>query len=155
MTTIASIDGPTRRIFLHPDTVGATVHPLDIYQEVRLLRRTDESLRKFNNFMIMSGNVAKGGGKFTERYATLLEGTRIVPYDTSQSLTINGTIITDDGQEGIACFDRAPLSPNTIVDINYVPPQVEIIVIDSGGSGITDQDKDDIRDRVWAYNGPP
>lgn len=107
--------------------------------------------------MIMSGNIPKGAGKYTERYATLIEGARIVPYDTSQSLTINGTIITDDEQEGIACFDRSPLSANTVVDINYVPPQVEVIVVDSGGGdgSISDADKNDIRDRVWSYTGPP
>jgi len=148
MTLIASIDGVNRDIYLHADTVGATVHPIDVYKEMRALRRTDESLRKYDVFLSAYGNVAKGGGKFTERYVRCNLGTRIIPYDTSHEITINGTIITDDGQEGIACFDRAPLTPTTVVDINYVPPQVEVISIDTGGN-ITEIDKNDIADKVW------
>lgn len=136
MTIIASIDGATRRIYLHADTVGTTVHPTDIYREMRTMRRTDENLRKYDLFMEASGNIPKGSGKFTERLVTLLLGTRIVPFDVSHELTINGTIITDEGTEGIACFDRSSLSALTVVDINYVPPQVEVIVI-SPESGLT------------------
>jgi hypothetical protein len=141
MTIIASIDGTVspRLIYLHSDTVGASVHPLEIYQDMRALRRTDESLRKFDLFMSMSGNVAKGGGKFTERYVTLLN-TRIVPYDTSHVLTITGTIITDDGFEGIFAFDKTPLSATTTVDIAYVPPQVEVITVSTGGALTVEQD---------------
>lgn len=135
MALIASIDGATRRVFLDATTVGTSIHPIDIYKEMRDLRRTDESLRKWDLFMSASGNISKGGGKFTERLVTLLSGTRIVPFDTSQELTITGTVITDDGQEGIAAFDRSSLNVNTVVDINYVPPQVEIITI-AGGSGL-------------------
>ena len=54
----------------------------------------------------------------------------------SHVLTITGIMITDDGQEGIACFDRTPLSGSTNVDINYIPPQVEIITV-IGGSGLS------------------
>lgn len=139
MTLIASIDGATRRVYLHVDTVGATVHPIDIYKEMRALRRTSETLRNFDLFMKASGNESKGGGKFTERFVTLLLGTRIVPFDTSHELTINGTIITDDGTEGIAAFDRSSLSPTTLVDINYVPPQVEIITVPTGTGLSTEQ----------------
>jgi len=146
MTVIASIvpDYPAR-IHLHSDTVDADVHPLAIYQEVRALRRTDESLRKFDMFCTMFGKVAKGGGKFTERYLRLNNDCRIVPFDTDHELTITGTIITDTGQEGTACFDRSPLSVATIVDINYVPPQVEVIEgSGGGGSGATPQE-------IWEY----
>jgi len=127
MTVIASIDGPNRDIYLHADTVGASVHPIDIYKEMRTIRRTNESLRGYDVFLSAKGNDAKGGGKFTERYVICNLGTRIIPFDTSHELTIIGTIITDDGQEGISCFDRVPLTPTTIVDINYVPPQVEVV----------------------------
>ena len=96
MTIIASIDGAARRVYLHADTVGATIHPIEIYKEMRTMRGADELLRRWDLFMDASGNVSKGGGKFTERYVTLLDGTRIVPYDTSHVLIINGTLITDD-----------------------------------------------------------
>lgn len=136
MTVIASIDGPARRVYLHVDTVGASFNPMDIYVEMRALRRTDETLRNYDLFMKAAGNESKGSGKFTERYVILLQGTRIIPYDTSHELTITGTIITDAGTEGIAVFDRSTLSPTTIVDINYVPPQVEVITV-STGSGLS------------------
>lgn len=133
MALISSIDPVTRRIYLSLATVGTTIHPIDIYKEMRTLRATDEALRPFDTFLKAYGNVSKGSGKYTERYVQTVQGTRIVPYDSSQELTINGTIITDDGFEGVSCFDRTLLSPTTVVDINYVPPQVEIIVIGSAG----------------------
>lgn len=134
---------------MHADTVGADIHPADLYREIRALRRLDESLRAWLPFLIYSGNVSKGPGKATERYMTLLNGTRIVPFDTSHILTITGTIITDDEQEGVACFDRNPLSASTEVDINYAPPQVEVITVFIG-SGVTAQDKIDIATAVWS-----
>ena len=134
MTLIASIDGAARRVYLHADTVGADVHPIDIYKEMRTLRKTTEALRNYDLFMKASGNEPKGGGTFTERFVTLLLGTRLVPFDTSHELTITGTLITDEGTSGIAAFDRATLSPTTVVDINYVPPQVEVVVITSSGA---------------------
>jgi len=148
MTIIASIDGPNRNIYLHADTVGTSVHPIDIYKEMRTLRRTNEELRKYNIFLQAKGNEDKGSGKATERFVICLEGTRIIPYDTSHQITIIGTIITDDGQEGIACFDRAPLTPSTIIDIAYVPPQVEVITI-TGGSGL-DVEQDSMLRSIYA-----
>ena len=140
MSLIASIDGDTRRVYLGPDTVGADVHPIDIYREMRAFRSSDESLRKYNLFMKADGNVPKGGGKATERYVTLLEGTRLVPFNTTHEITITGTIITDTGEEGIECFDRTPLNANSNVNINYVPPQVEVITIPSGSGLSVEQD---------------
>jgi len=148
LAVIDHIDGPNRDIYLSAETVGASVHPIDIYKEMRTLRKNDEDLRKYDVFLSAFGNVPKGGGKFTERYVRENSGTRIIPYDTSHTLTITGTIITDDGQEGIDCFDRSPLTSTTIVDINYIPPQVEVIQVITG-SAVTEQDKLDIADRVW------
>jgi hypothetical protein len=123
---------------------------MDIYKEMRAFRRTDETLRKWNLFMRAEGNISKGGGKFTERYVTLLGGTRLVPFNSSHELTITGTIITDNGLEGVATFNRSGLTSTTVVDINYVPPQVEVIVV-TIGSGVTAQDKTDIAVSVWNH----
>lgn len=133
MPLISYIDPVARDIHLHADTVGASIHPMDIYREVRTLVRTTPELRKFKQFMDGRGAAVKGGGKTTERYVVLLEGTRIVPYNVSHDLTVTGTVITDDGQEGISCFDRSPLSSTTRVDINYIPPQVEVITVNISG----------------------
>ena len=139
MAVIDHIDGVNRLIYLSASTVNASVHPIEIYREVRTLRRTNESLRQFDNFMKGNGNISKGGGKSTERYFTLLNGARIVPYDISHVLTITGTLITDDGQEGVYSFNRIPLTAGVVVDIQYVPKQVEIIVI-HGGSGLSTEE---------------
>jgi hypothetical protein len=140
MPLIASIDGPNRDIYLDASTVNTSINPIDIYKEMRTLRRNSEELRKYKLFLSASGNVPKGGGKFTERLVTCLEGTRIIPFDSSHTLTITGTIITDDGQEGIACFDRSLLTVTTIVDINYIPPQVEVIEVATGSALTVAQD---------------
>jgi hypothetical protein len=150
MPVIDHIDAPNRDIYLHADTVGADLEPVDIYREMRALRRSDETLRPYDVFLTAKGYDQKGPGKYTERYVVCNLGTRIIPYDTSHTLTVIGTIITDDGQEGVACFDRSPLSPTTIVDINYQPPQVEVIEVNTG-SGVSPQDIADIRDAVWQH----
>jgi len=81
MTLIASIDPISETNFISIfDTVGATVHPVDIYKEMRTLRLNDETLRPFDIFMKAYGNISKGGGKFTERYVQLINGTRISPF---------------------------------------------------------------------------
>lgn len=129
---IEHIDGPNRLIYLDASTVNASIHPIDIYKAVRELRKTDEGLRTYKSFIRADGNVYKGGGKYTERYVTLLDGTRIVPYDISHVLSITGTLITDDGAEGVYCFHRLPLTVGVQVDIQYIPPQVEIITIQAG-----------------------
>lgn len=139
MPVIASIDGPNRRVYLHSDTAGAQLHPIDIYREMRALRRSNESLRSFDLFMRADGNIPKGAGKFTERYVTLLAGTRLVPFDTSHDLTITGTLISDDELEGNQCFDRSSLSPTSTVNINYFPPQVEVIVVNQSQQDVNVQ----------------
>ena len=127
ITLLAGIDPVTRDFYLSAATVNANVHPMDIYSEMRICRRLDENLRGFEVFLAAFGNVAKGGGKFTERYVQQLLGTRFIPFDGSHEITIIGTVITDDGQEGVACFDRSSLTPTSTVDISYVPPQVEVV----------------------------
>lgn len=138
MAIIDYIDPETRSIYLHSDTVGADLHPIDIYKEMRTLRRIDENLRKYDLFLGAAGNVSKGAGSFTERYVVCLNGTRIVPFNISQQLKVVGTIITDEGTSGRDCFNRLPLGANVEVDIDYQPPQVEIIQV-SSGSGLSNQ----------------
>lgn len=138
MALISSIDGPARRIYLGVDSSTADFQPMDIYKEMRALRRTDENLRKYDVFLEGAGYVAKGGGKFTPRYVVCLSGTRIVPYDVTHTLTVIGEIITDEQTAGIECFDKTLLTPGVLVDIDYQPPQVEIIEL--GTSGLTPEE---------------
>ena len=129
MAIIDYIDGPNRDVYLDISTLNTEIHPIDIYKEMRTLRADNEDLRKYDLFMSADGNVTKTATTSTERYVTLLDGTRIIPYDSTHVLTIIGTIITDSGQSGVNCFDRTLLSSSTVVDINYVPPQVEVITV--------------------------
>lgn len=140
MAVIDHIDGPNRDIYLSADTVTSDFEPMDAYKEMRALRRTDENLRKYDVFLQAKGYEPTGPGRFTARYVVQLDGTRFIPYDTSHELTVVGTLITDDGQSGVNCFDRGPLSPSVVVDINYIPPQVEIIEL--GTSGLTQEESD-------------
>lgn len=103
-------------------------HPVeDIYTEVRNLRRTDESLRVVDMPVKAFGNISKGGGKYTPRYAVFYDGWRIVPEDISHTLTITGEQITDDGQSGEACVFLGDMTPGNSVFIQYYPPAAEIV----------------------------
>jgi len=157
---IDHIDPITRKIYLDSSTVDSTIQPIDIYREMRTLRRTNESLRQYDVFMTMRGAEKKNpsGTKRTERYLVLLNGTSIVPYQaTSHTLTIDGTIISDDGLEGVECFNRSTLDVGVEVDINYVPKQVEVITIYLGGSSLTQEEHDKlftIPNDVWQVQLP-
>jgi hypothetical protein len=103
-------------------------HPVeDIYTEVRNLRRNDESLRVFDMPVKAFGNIPKGGGKFTPRYAVFYNGWKVVPEDITHSLTVTGEQITDDGQSGEACIYLGDMSIGNSVFIQYYPPSAEIV----------------------------
>ena len=147
MAVIDYIEPWTRRIYLSIETVGVDFQPMDAYKEMRTLRRTNEELRKADLFMKGLGKEPKIPGKFTERFVKLLDGALFVPYDANQALNVIGTVITDDGKEGIDCFDRTLLTATTHVDINYVPLQVEILEIATGGT-----DPAAVATAVWSDN---
>ena len=136
---IDHIDPVNRLIYLDDSTVDSTIQPIDIYREMRELRANDVGLRKFDLFLVMRGGEKKDpdGLKRTERYLVLLNNTYIVPYDTSHILTIDGTIISDSGLEGIRCFNRANLTDGVEVDINYAPKQVEVITVQIPNQDLT------------------
>jgi hypothetical protein len=136
MTIIASIDSTTtpRRIYLHSDTVGVTFQPMAAYKEMRTLRAEDETLRAYDVYMTSQGNEPTGPSTATPRRVRM-ENSVFVPFDTDHVLTVAGEVITSAGGSGTDAFDRTPLSSGTEVDINYIPPQVEIIYINTGGGG--------------------
>lgn len=148
MAVIGSVDPVGKRIYL---AVGVrSYHPVDdLYRELRALRRTDETLRPYDMPLVASGNLAKGGGKFTPRLVTFRGGWKVVPEDVSHTLNVTGEQITDQGEAGPAAIDFAPLSAASKVVVQYEPPSAEIIV---SGSGVTAQDKLDIADAV--HNEP-
>jgi len=122
-------------------------HPVDdIYRELRFHRANDESLRVVDPFIEASGNVAKGGGKFTSRLAIFKNGWKVAPADESHTLKVTGEQISDAGESGVQIMDLTALSPGVNVSIEYSPPDTEIVVIEVPTGGAPDE----IAAAVWA-----
>ena len=66
----------------------------------------------------------------------LLNGCRIVPFDTSHELKLIRETFTDDNFSGRDCFDRSSLSQTTAVDIDIDIKEVEIREINTGGGSL-------------------
>ena len=127
---IDHVDPVLKRIYLKSGV--REYHPVtDIYVEIRNLRRLDESLRPYDMPVSAFGNIPKGGGKFTPRYARFNHGWKVVPEDVSHSLYVSGEQITDDGESGPAAIDTDILSPGTSVIIHYEPPASELVRADA------------------------
>jgi len=126
---IDSINGVTRRIYLKSGV--SSYHPIDdLYKEYRNLRRLDESIRKYEPLLIASGNVNKGGGKATPRYVTLLDGTKVVPFDENGTITQTGEMITDDPDLDATLYDLSGfVSP---IKIFITPSEAEVILVNPG-----------------------
>lgn len=135
MPLILTEDYSNKRIFLGPDSVGVDVLPIDIYREHRERRRlfaTNE--RRFFPMVSAFGNQPAGPSN-TPRFTNLAAGVRLVPFDVSHQPLIRGNLIsTADGLAGRDLFDRAPLSVGVEVDVDYQPPQVEIIEVNTGSA---------------------
>ena len=146
------IDPATRRIYL---LAGVTeYHPLDdIYAEVRNLRRTDESLRKYFVFTQGGGNIPKNvsGTLRTPRYAIFKNCKIVVSGDTY--VTGEQLYADADGNmigKGPDCVDH-DLSP-TNAYLDYEPPGSEVISVDTGGT-FTEEDRAGMQNRHrWMFN---
>jgi len=136
MTTVSSINYNTKRIYLHVDTVNTDLDTMNVYKEVRALRRTNEGHRKYDPLIIAGGNIAKiEGVSYTPTYVQLLNGCRIVPYDgVDHTIRLVRDTFTDDGYAGADCFDRSGVSYKVNIDVDF--PETEILVI-QGGSGLS------------------
>ena len=139
---MASVDYTNKRIYLDATTISGEFDTLDVYREVRALRRTNEDHRKFQPIIEAGGRIQMTETTYTPAYVRLLYGCRIVPYDTSHVLDIIRTTFTDDNLIGDFCFDRSPLSPTVEFNTYYHPPEVEIRLIQTGGSALTQDEHD-------------
>ena len=138
MSTVASVNYLERRIYLSATTVGVPLDTLDVYRDVRSLRRTIEAHRKFRPLIIQGGNIRKTDTTATQPYVQLLYGCRIVPYDVKHSLKVVRDTFTDDGLSGIECFDRSSLTSE--VDIDYAVDKVEVQMVSTSGPAFTLED---------------
>jgi len=139
MSTVASVDYTARRIYLSATTVNADLDTLQVYKDVRALRRTTEAHRAFKPMIEAGGNIAKiTGVSATPAYVYLRYGCRLVPYNVSQKIRLIRDTFTDDGLAGRDCFDRTPLGASVEVDIDVDFPEIEIKqVVVSGSTGPT------------------
>ena len=121
---VDSWNGETRRVYLKQ---GVTAfHWIDdIYKEYRYWRRTDETARVWDPLMVAAGNNPKGGGKYTPRYITLLDGCRVIPYDENILIVVTGEAITDN-----ADIDPDPFDTSTrtqALKLYITPPASELV----------------------------
>lgn len=138
MSTVASVDYIARRIYLSAATVGVPLDTMDVYRDVRALRRVTEPHRQFRPMIVQGGNIQKTPTTFTAPYVQLLYGCYIVPYDTPHSLKVIRDTFTDDGRAGVECFDRSTITAN--VDIDVVVDKVEVRTVNTAGASFTVQD---------------
>lgn len=120
-------NGSERRIYLKQ---GITEYNWmdDIYTEYRDERRNNEDFRKWDPFLVASGNVSKGNGKATPRLVTLLDGVKVIAWDENIEITVGGEAITDNADIDATLFDNSTRTQPLI--INYEPPSAEVIVVD-------------------------
>jgi hypothetical protein len=133
---VASVDYDLKRVYLDASTVGGQVDMMDVYKEVRALRVSTDSHRNYRPMVLGGGNIQKTATTFTPLFVQLLYGCRIVPYDTSHTLTLIRDTFTDDNFSGVEVFDLAPLSPTTSVNILLSVPQVEVITVGAGAGTV-------------------
>lgn len=143
MSTVASVDYIAKRIYLSAETVGVPLDTLDVYRDVRELRRLTEAHRKFRPMIVGGGNIQKTATSYTQPYAVLLYGCYIVPYNAAQSLVVIRDTFADDGRAGVACFDRSTVPSEVDIDIQVAPVEVREVTT-GGGSGLTAA-------QVWNY----
>jgi hypothetical protein len=136
MSTVASVDYPNRRIYLSAATVGTTLDLLDVYRDVRALRRVTEPHRAFKPMLVAGGNIQKTATTFTQPYVQVLYGCYFVPYDAPGTVKVVREVFSDDGRAGLQCFDRVAVAAN--VDLDYAVQAVEVrLVTVSGSTGPT------------------
>ena len=152
MSTVASVDYATKRIYLSAATVGATLDLTQVYRDTRALRAATPLHQKYKPFLVAGGNLQKTATTFTQPYVQLLYGGYIVPYNAAQILVIVREVFSDDGRSGVACFDRATLTHLVDIDMQVAP--VEVRLVNTGGS--TGPTTAEIASAVWALaNGSP
>ena len=148
MPLVDFVDYPNKRIYLSADTVNTSIDTLDVYREVRALRRINDNHRKFKPMIIAGGNIQKTPTTFTQSYVQLLYGCRIVPFDVSHHILLIRETFTDDDLIGHEVFDRLPLSTTTTVDVDVNVSEVEVRIVTTG-SGVLPSDITAMAEAVW------
>lgn len=148
MTVVSHINWETRKIYLKQWVT--TFSPVeDIYKEVREMCRTDDSLQKREEFITAWWNIPKGWWKATPRYAVLMQGCKIVPYDEAGDMTVDWEIITDNPDVDPTIFDLSEMTQ--VIKLFFKPVDAEIIYITSWSWLSTEEHNKlmNMEDEVW------
>lgn len=121
---VDSWNGEARRIYLKQGVTS--FHWIeDIYREYIHERAINEGFRKWYPFMKAAGNDPKGGGKYTPRYVTLLNGARVIPYDENILIEVRGEAITDNADIDPDPFDTSTRTHS--LKLYITPPSSELV----------------------------
>jgi len=134
MSTVASVNYQTKRIYLSAATVNTSLDLLDVYKDVRALRAITPEHQQHLPIIIAGGNIQKTPTTYTQPYVQLLYGAYIIPYDTIQTLVVTREVFSDDGRAGLSCFDRSILASHVDIDIQVSQVEVREVVV-SGSTG--------------------
>lgn len=93
------------------------------------------------------GKFGMGGGVYSDSIFMLTNGWKIKPWSGNYQLVISGTLITDDETPRVV-----PPDSGNVEVVFQVSSQGTLVV---SGSGVTEQDKIDIADKVEVLTGSP
>jgi len=145
MTQVASINFATKRINLHSDTVINGFDCIAAYFEINTIINNTPAYQRYSHMLSAEGNINKGGGVFTPKYALSESGWLYRPYDlVSHTLKLLVEPVSKDGLSGRDVFDRFGLT--VVVNIDEVYEKVEIREVNTG-SGVNAQDIIDIANK--------
>jgi len=135
---------PVNKWIILPNVTSISAQ--EIYNEVAEWSETQEGMD--NDVPILStGYAPLGSGVYTDKIFILNGGWKLKPYSGTYTLTIIGTIITDDESAR-----EVPPDSGTVHIVYQVTSQG---IVSVQGSGITQQDKVDIADLVETQTGLP
>ena len=142
---------PTNKLILLPNlSPDYTITAQSIYNDVMDWSDSQEAMDD-DPPMRSSGFANLGGGAYSDKIFILQKGWKLKPYSGTYTLTVTGTLIAldDDGNP----YDRTvPPDSGTVIWVFQVTSQG---IVSVAGSGVTQQDKEDIANLVETQTGQP
>jgi len=121
---------------------GTSLTALEIYNAV-MEWHDEQASMGYDVPMAAIGKAPLGGGVYTDSIFILQSGWKLKLYDGTYQFRIIGTMITDDGSI------RTVQPDSGFVEITFQVTSQGIIIV--SGSGVTEQDKQDIANLVWEH----
>jgi len=154
MATHVAYDTDKRIIYVTTAPTNGVVEldvKIDIYSDMKEDWRTDANLNKLKFPLAepIGGNVTKPG-KTISPYYFLRYGWKMRPYEADHTLYLNNAylLVAGGGEPWVHTIG------DHMVNIRDTVPSDSITTIVVSGSGVTEQDKLDIADKVWEKELP-